>query len=299
MTRLEVSLFGKAEITYQHTLLTNIPAKAQELFCFLLINRKRPFTRELLIDLLWSNVSPAKSKKYLRDTLWRLQSECEGQLNLPLDTILVMENEWIYVHPQADVWIDVHILEQAFKVAATVPEFDLNDEQMQELATAIRLYTGDLMEGWYQDWCILEREHLQLIYLSTIDRLMVCFEARHRYEEGILHGLAALRYDWARERTHRRLMRLYYLSGDRTTALRQYQQCRSILKEEFNVQPEPKTAVLYDQICKGQPINRTAEQLQSATVTPNIHTLVPNLLEALHSLKNVLAVTNSQSELGD
>jgi DNA-binding SARP family transcriptional activator len=263
-----------------------------------LINRKRPFTREFLIDLLWGNVSPAKGKKYLRDTLWRLQSECDSQLNLPLDTILVMENEWIYVHLQADVWIDVYILEQAFKVATTIPEFDLKDEHTQDLATAIMLYTGDLMEGWYQDWCILERERLLLIYLSAIDRLMVCFEARHRYEEGILHGLAGLRYDWARERTHRRLMRLYYLSGDRTAALRQYQQCQSILKSEFNVHPEPKTAALYDQICKGQPIHRTAEQSRPATVAPNIHTLLPNLLEALHTLKNILAVTNPQSDLG-
>ena len=296
MPFLQVSLFGKTKIEFKDTLFRNLPAKALELFCFLLLNRTRPYTRELLIDILWESVSPTKGKKYLRDTLWRLQSECESQLNLSLDSILIMENEWISIHPQAKVWIDVHILEQAFALAAAIPEFGLNDEQMQSLAKAVLLYQGDLLEGWYQDWCILERERLQLIYLTAVDRLLVCYEARHRYEEGILQGVAGLRYDWARERTHRRLMRLYYLAGDRTAALRQYQRCKSILKKEFSVQPEPKTTTLYDRIRLGQPINRTTDNLQSPASLPNIHTLLPNFIETLQMLKRVLATADHPAD---
>ena len=50
------------------------------------------------------------------------------------------------------------------------------------------------------------------------------------------------------ERAHRRLMRLHYLSGDRTGALRQYAQCVSALDEELGVKPAQRTQVLYDQI---------------------------------------------------
>jgi hypothetical protein len=40
---------------------------------------------------------------------------------------------------------------------------DLNEAQAQLLKDAVNLYCGDLLEGWYQDWCLFERERLQSI----------------------------------------------------------------------------------------------------------------------------------------
>lgn len=288
MTNLRIYLFGKTKIQCGPVFIENLPAKAYELFCFLLLHRKRPFTREVLANHLWDDISAAKGKKYLRDTLWRLQSELESQIGLQLDTLLIMENEWVYVHPQADIWVDVHSFEEALAVASGVKEFGLNDEQMHRLADAVSLYQGDLMEGWYQDWCILERERLQILFLTSLDRLMVCYEVRRQFEEGIICGLAGLHYDWARERTHRRLMRLYYLAGDRTAALRQYDRCRNVLKEEFDVQPEPRTTALYEQIRSGQPIDRGVSTPQQSATLPQIIALLPNILDELHTLQLLL-----------
>jgi len=41
------------------------------------------------------------------------------------------------------------------------------------LQEAVRLSYADLLEGWYQDWCLYERERLQNIYLLILDKLMV------------------------------------------------------------------------------------------------------------------------------
>jgi hypothetical protein len=43
-------------------------------------------------------------------------------------------------------------------------------------------------------------------------------------------------------------MRLYYLAGDRTAALRQYEQCMAALAEELDVKPAKRTVALYDKI---------------------------------------------------
>lgn len=51
--------------------------------------------------------------------------------------------------------------------------------------------------------------------------LLVAAEHRQAYEQAIAHGCEILRYDRANERAHRDLMRLYYLSGNRSAALRQ------------------------------------------------------------------------------
>ena len=43
-------------------------------------------------------------------------------------------------------------------------EEPLKSEQVAELEAAVKLYTGDLLEGLYTDWCLLERERFRLLY---------------------------------------------------------------------------------------------------------------------------------------
>jgi DNA-binding SARP family transcriptional activator len=43
-------------------------------------------------------------------------------------------------------------------------------------------------------------------------------------------------------------MRLYYLAGDRTAALRHYERCVEVLANDLGVKPTKSTTVLYEQI---------------------------------------------------
>jgi hypothetical protein len=67
------------------------------------------------------------------------------------------------------------------------------------------------------------------MYLVMLDKLMWYCELQKEYETGILCGMRIMCYDRARERTHRRLMRLHCLNSDRTGALRQFEQCAAAL----------------------------------------------------------------------
>lgn len=71
-------------------------------------------------------------------------------------------------------------------------------------------------------------------------------QAHGEYEMGLFHGAQILAYDRARERTHRRLMYLHYLAGDRAAALRQYERCVAALEEELCVSPDQGTCNLYN-----------------------------------------------------
>jgi hypothetical protein len=86
------------------------------------------------------------------------------------------------------------------------------------------------------------------MYLSMLDKLLDYCEAQSEPEAGLMYGQQILRYDRARERTHRRMMRLHYLAGDRTSALRQYHSCVQALAEELDVGPAKSTVALYNQI---------------------------------------------------
>jgi len=252
---LQVKLFGKLSIQRDGQSLSNLSAKALELLCYLLLYRDRAHTRETLSAVLWPDASLALSKKYLRQTLWQLQAVSEHQPNreqTEAEALVILNPGWVRINPSAAWWLDVDEFECGYVLACDISGQDLTDHQAQGLEEAIALYCGDLLETWYQDWCIYERERLQLTYLAMLEQLMRYCEVRRLYTKGLAYGQAILRYDRARECTHRQLMRLHYLAGDRTGALRQYDRCMVALQKEFELKPSRDTQALYDQIRSDQ-----------------------------------------------
>jgi DNA-binding SARP family transcriptional activator len=248
MSTLVVSLFGKLRLRVEGGTPVEIDSfKAQELFCYLLLFRDRPHTRERLADTLWADSSPSHSKQYLRQTLWQLRGVVDP-VSQPDNPILLVESEWIQVNANAALSLDVAEFEKAYNLARGTRGYQLDARQAEALRRAIPLYKGDLMENWYQDWCIIEQERFQNMYLDMLHKLMALCERSQEYEEGLHYATLILRSDRAREKAHRRIMRLRYLIGDRTGALRQYERCVKILRDEFGVEPSQQTTDLYNTI---------------------------------------------------
>ncbi|HEY6540672.1 MAG TPA: BTAD domain-containing putative transcriptional regulator [Ktedonobacteraceae bacterium] len=253
MPTLNIYLFGKFCVRRNDQIVEGLDArKVQELFCYLLLHRDHSLPRETLASVLWPDTTTALSKKSLRQTLWQLQSALGTQNEATSERILMVESEWIRLNPEADFWLDIAVVEHAFDLAQKVPGRELDTQMARVLQEAVQLYQGPLLEGWYADWCLYERERLQGIYLTLLDKLMGYCEAQRDYETGLLYGMRILCYDRTRERTHRRLMRLHYLHGDRAAALRQYEQCSMALEEELGANPSKGTVVLYEQILADQ-----------------------------------------------
>jgi len=248
MSAVKFFLFGKFWFEVDGKIIHKIePRKAEELLGFLLLNREKPHSREKLADLLWREISQDQVNNYLRKALWQLQSALD-EFGLSKKNLLLVEAEWIQVNPHFELWLDVAIFDEAFKQTQGILGKDLDEGQAQIIRRAVEIYRGELLDGWYQDWCLFERERLQHQYLAMLDKLMDYCEVHQQYEEGLSHGEKILRYDRAREHTHRRLMRLYYLSGNRTAALRQYRKCVETLREELDVEPAQRTRQLLEMI---------------------------------------------------
>jgi DNA-binding SARP family transcriptional activator len=255
VSSLCVSLFGRFDVRSGQQVLTGFQTRrVQELFCYLLLYQDRPHPREALANILWDEDHTDRPSRCLRKALWQLRSALDSQSELLSDRVLLIESDWVQLDPNADLWLDVAEFEQAFRQVQHRPgsEFDL--QGVKALTDAVGLYRGGLQESWYQDWYLYERERFQHMYLVMLDKLMDHCEARGEYEAGLAYGTLILGCERARERTHRRLMRLHYLAGDRTAALRQYEHCVRALDEELGVGPARRTVVLRQQI-QGDQLN--------------------------------------------
>ncbi len=249
MPELRVNLFGQCRVDVDGRVPDGLDSgKGQELLSYLLLFRDRPHTREALAAMLWDNQSTIRSRKYLRQVLWQLQLALDGGREETAERVLVVAPEWVKLNPKFRIVCDVASFEAASVAAQDRPGHALDAPAAEALRRAVRLYRGDLLEGWYQDWCVYERERLQLMYLGMLDKLTAHCEARGEHEAGIAYASQILRYDRAHERTHQQLMRLRYQAGDRAGALRQYQRCAAALAEELDVRPSRRTLDLYEEI---------------------------------------------------
>jgi DNA-binding SARP family transcriptional activator len=242
---LSIRLFGKFCVSRDGHPLPGLEApRVQELFAYLLLHRDRPQLRENLATALWSDCGSDQARKYLRQTLWQLQSAVDQT-----DThVVIADPDTVGVNAHMPFELDVATFERSIARVRGVGGQDLVTNAAAELERATTLYIADLLDGWYQDWCLFERERLQNLFMQTLDKLMVYCQAQHDYETGVFFGSRLLSFDPAHERTHRRLMRLHYLAGDRTAALRQYQRCTAILAQELDVKPGHRTTELFEQI---------------------------------------------------
>jgi DNA-binding SARP family transcriptional activator len=145
-------------------------------------------------------------------------------------------------------WLDVAAFEEQVKKFLVTPVEIVEERKVQKLRNAMQLYRGELLEGFYDDWALRERERLRTLYLNGLAYLMSVARYQGNYETGLAYGHQILELDPLREEIHRELMRLYLDNQQRPLAVRQYKTCCAVLRAELDIEPMLETQTLYAQI---------------------------------------------------
>jgi DNA-binding SARP family transcriptional activator len=291
MPALRIKLFGQLNICGDAPVQDAIPGKAKELLCYLLLHRHRSLPREFLSTILWGDSSADNSKQYLRKALWQLQRVLP-EAGVPGESILQLNAQWVGVNPEADIWVDVMEFERLCSSDQS-PSWSADEVCQAALEAAVELYRGELLEGWYQEWCLYDRERLQNLYLMILEKVVVFSQANGEYEKGVDYATRILKCDRAHEGAYQHLMRLRCLSGDRAGALRQYESCASALKEELGVEPSEQTRQLYRQLCEDNAALRTVRARHDRPWAPTRPSLLQGALNRLLEVKAALGALQS------
>jgi DNA-binding SARP family transcriptional activator len=293
MSNVQITLFGHFQVQQNTKSLQNFKnRKVQELFAYLLLHPGRHH-REIIANIIWEKTNQTHAKNYLRKTIWQLQSTLNEMEDGLSERVVQITNEWIAVRPEVHPNLDVTQFEDVFTSTQDIPGKDITVKSLHAIENAIELYQGDLLEGWYQSWCLIERERYHQMYFAMLEKLMDFCEAHGEWERGLMYGSLILRSDNAREPTHRRLMRLHYLSRDRTAALRQFDRCKEALQTELGVKPSRLTIKLYQQICR-DPITTPRPATLDGLTGENDEDSLPGMLLQLEELNRTLARVQNQ-----
>ena len=295
MDTMKIHLFGKFSIHRENVTLSGIDAqKVQELLCFLLTYRDRPHRRETLAAMLWGEFSTKQSKKNFRQGFWMLQSALRTLTQAQEPPLLLAEDEWVQVNPAADYWLDISEFEHVYTCVHATPIYHLENSQAEELRAAVTLHQDGFLPAYYMEWTILERQRYQLMCIRLLSKLMSFCELRGHYEEGLEYGNHALHLEPASEFVHAQLMRLLFLLGDRTGALRQYDRCASALRQELNVEPCRQTKELVAEIRQDRLDLPLIDQTSLQPATGENPASLNDLLSSLNNFRHTLASVQNQ-----
>ena len=297
---LNVRLFGSGYASFCNQPLIGFPyQQSYLLLCYLLLNRNRPHNRERLAAVFWGEHSTDASRKNLRNVLWRLRHAFQS-IGAEADEYVSIKDDSASFSTASRYWLDVEVFETTIARCRDVPGQDLTPEQAAELERVIDLYTGDLLEGIYDDWCLYDRERLSLLHLSALSKLMSFHEVQGNYERGLMYGQRLLDRDNTRDKVHRQMMRLYALMGDRNSALEQYKRCEQILHETLGIAPVEETRRLYQNILQNQfdplvlPNTGSTLQLVQTTADGPGQPIAIHFLDKLRHLHTMLEEANME-----
>jgi TolB-like protein/Tfp pilus assembly protein PilF len=208
------------------------------LLAFLALRGGEPQTREKMMTLLWGDRGESQARGSLRQALWTLRQALKGFDPCPL----IVEGETLALDPQAT---EIDALTFGSLVAEGSPE---------ALRTAIDLYHGPLLDGVrvrersFEEVLADERRRLHELAIEADRKLLEHCSSEGEKEKAALVAKHLLSLDPLDETAHRALMRGYADKGQLSLARAQYDTCRAILKRELEVDPQPETERLFEQI---------------------------------------------------
>jgi DNA-binding SARP family transcriptional activator len=297
---LEIRLFGAGQLHINGTQPGGFPNhQAFLLLCYLLLNRRYPLQRESLAAVFWGDCSTSASRKALRNALWRLR-QAFSSVGASADDYLAIHETSIAFCPMQPYWFDVESFENVAGSYQDVEGQDLTDTQAGELESASELYKGDLLESVYDDWCLHDRERLRLLHLNVLGKLVTYYGSHGQFEHGLACGERILSSDPVREKTHRSMMWLHWLAGNRAAALAQYKRCAQVLKEELGVAPMEQTQQLYKQMLHGTfdpaywPLHREAPAGHPAAVDETNQQLIEHAMQKLRQIQAMIDAANAE-----
>ncbi len=292
--QLCIYLFGAPQVTRDDVEVTIPRRKTLALLAYLAVTAQ-PQPRDTLAAMFWPEQDETTARARLRRTLSELKQVTRD----------VFEADRSRVFLDGELWLDTAAFEAA--IAATEqhdhPPKQFCPDCHAALTGAVELYTEDFMAGFtlpdcplFDEWQFYKTETLRQALAEGLQRLIQWDSLQNNHERAIQYGRRWVALDPWHEPAHRQLMELYARAGQQAAALRQYELCKEMLRDELALDPAPETSALYEAIKARQLEPARAEKVShvlpvgSPSADAPQHNLPPQLTPFIGREKELLEV---------
>ncbi len=250
---LRIRLFGPVQASQSGVALP-MPDRHDviRLLAYLLLYRDRPLARKTVAFVLWPDGSESSARAQLSRTLYRLQHEflppAAGRGDGPWLKASTSELQWSGDRPS---WLDIQEFQERCDRGMGVGDGHALRSAVEDLERARRLYRGELLQDYADEWIEAERKAFASRYERLLERLAQLYVLDDQADRAVDVCRQLLARDPLRESAYRIAMYAHMVKGERSAALRQFVECEAVLRRELDVLPEPATAELARSIRAG------------------------------------------------
>src|SRR5215216_5711427 len=230
---LEVRLLGTFEVHHSEKPINIASRPAQSLFAYLILSAGTSHRREKLAGMLWPDSLEETARDNLRHALWRMRKALEAASSV---RFLHADDLTIGFESSSEYWLDTAALEKLSDSASA-----------DELMAVLSAYQGELLPGFYDEWVVLEREHLYSIFEHHMARLMSLLQDEKRWLDILDWGERWIKLGQKPEPAYRALMSAHAAKGDMSKVAATYERCVKSLKE-YGFEPSEQTRALYERL---------------------------------------------------
>lgn len=234
---LEIRLLGDFKVRNEAGEFHISGRHEQSLFAYLVLNSGTFHRREKLASLLWPDSADETSRENLRHILWRIRKALPPASK---PEYLLADDFSIAFNSSAQFWLDVSVLKTAGKCRSA-----------NDLISALSVYQGELLPGFYDNWVTLEREYLNYVFEHNMARLMAALQAERRWLDVMDWGERWLAFGQRPEPAYRALMYAYMEKGEMPKVADTYSRCVRSLGE-IGLDPSDQTKQLYERLKAGK-----------------------------------------------
>ena len=214
--------FGRLRV-FRNDSPISLPGRrsAQLLLACLLLNAGEPLSRTLLIQRLFPESDESSARRRLSRSLWHLRNI------LPSDDLIEVSNRQIRLCLSPAVDIDFIRFQEAVTNAPADDEMTV--DSAEHLLQAANLCTGELLEGFYEDWVESARRAGTDRFCKLLHKLSRWEKQHGRYQNALTHTERIARQEPYSESVLQEIMQLHLMLQNPHRALERYRQFQEVL----------------------------------------------------------------------
>lgn len=224
--------------------------KAKELFQ-LLLTKNTFISKEEITQILWPNQDKQSADRDFKVALNALHHVLEPKRKARAAPFFVIRDGMFYgFNPLAVIELDTRSFQGQIQKGLNEAN---HDEAGSLLEKGLSLYQGEyLPERRYDDWCAGKRESMLVYFLRGAEKMAQLNIDKRNFGQAIYWCEKIIECDPTWEEAYRLLMYCYFRKNNRPQAIKWYQKCTKILKEELGVTPLEPTRNMYKSIIESE-----------------------------------------------
>jgi len=291
MARLAFSLLGVPALAVTGRRAVALPTPCWSILGYLLIQAGYVATRSSLAGSLWPDQSEESARHRLATVLWRFKSALKD-----LPTPMHADGDRVSLTLGPCIWVDSLAFQQRVAPILERPSARPNDSECALLRRALKLYRGDFLASFEDEWIAPERERIRCLYLDGLYALARADALARDWPSVVAVARRLCIAEPLREDAQRLLMRGYAETGNRALALKQYRQLAARLAEELEIDPTDETIALARSLSGPVSYPRSEPERARKVATPRISTAAQALSASRAAVGNALNILDQAIE---